>query len=82
MENKYKVKDWVYSVLLGMALEVVKDNKDPKLEELFTCTISAVNRWPKVYSRMASGVEVFKSLDLRDRMQKRLDALREHYRIK
>jgi hypothetical protein len=77
MENKYKVKDWVYSKKYNKAVEVI-----PYYDEntIFTVSVDAANRWPEIYPRMANGLEIFSTLDHRDRLEAKIAVLMDFLR--
>lgn len=77
--EKYKAGQFVYSKLQQIAIEILPEFDDTVL---FSCSVHAANKYTNVYTRLSSGLEVFEMLDERDRMQKRLDGLRDQYRLK
>lgn len=68
-DKKFIVGQYVYSNKLSLAVEIL-----PYYDQtiLFSCSVDAANRFNQVYTRLASGNEVFQMLDMRNRVEKRL----------
>lgn len=72
IEQKFFVGNWVWSTRQHMALEILPEY-DSNI--LASCSIDSVNRWPKIYPRLANGLEVFASLSHRERVDERFKNL-------
>jgi hypothetical protein len=75
--EKYKVKDWVWSTRLQMAVEVI-----PYYDSnvLFSCSLDAANKWFTIYTRYASGNEIFDTLSHRERFEAKAASMLDNLR--